>query len=759
MKPRYSIVIPVLNSRSTLELVLRCLEAQTFPHEDFECVVVDDGSTDGTLELLRSYKGGLRLNLLANRAGVGRAQSRELGWRQSTGEVVVFLDDDMLVAPGWLEAYHAAFQQLETDVVAGAQGHLKLETKKESARELARLAAVEPQGLLVRDVAGQLRGLLAHAAPGHYPHPVSEQLEQQLPAVCDAYPQSLVAAYSFMASNGAARRSLLERTSGFNPCWRRFDDLELAIRLWELGARFAFASEAAGLHLHDAAQGFEWFTLNELVALFCRHPYHLVLLMHFWGHFHSPGNPAPRHPVFDSLLALASAGASPSEPDGGELFASVYKQPLPADCRYEREKLVQYFSKLPCWSASIIEAELDLAVARGLFVRRDGGQVYFDINHTDNWLRDNTTILQRWLATFVFSNQKTRFLKTQQPSDLLRVRCEGTYEVRIEAATLDGVAGQAVLNIPLPIEHRAQTCVRIKGCSPANLLDYADRSKTMVTGFPLPHREGEDTVISYDFECFVHEFAPVETREPPPSQAELSRFLRPSMPKEYLLRAKALLKQIITGEGGDAYTVARLIYQWIQHNVVFLETPFPYPYYLILDTGLGPCMQQTRLFINLCRLMGIPAREQVGALLPYDFSLSISQSSIARGVGFSPFIHTWSEFYDAARGWVPIEIHGFGRKCVTGLNVTDPRRLRQLEEAYDDIYRPLIFGSMHPFRVYCSEQANKLPSYPLVKSERGLKPLPAHLPPLLYILTCQLSFPEQEHLFDRPSTAQISGQG
>jgi hypothetical protein len=76
---------------------------------------------------------------------------------------------------------------------------------------------------------------------------------------------------------------------------------------------------------------------------------------------------------------------------------------------------------------------------------------------------------------------------------------------------------------------------------------------------------------------------------------------------------------------------------------------------------------------------------------------------------------------------------------VNGLNVPDQRRRDELEDAYNDIYKPLIFGSMHPFRVYCSEQANKLPSYPLIKSERGLKPLPADLPPLLYTLNCEVS--------------------
>lgn len=739
MKPVFSIVIPVLNSRPTLELVLRCLDAQTFPRDEFECVIVDDGSTDGTLELLKHHTGGLRLNVVANRAGVGRAQSRELGWRRGEGEIVVFLNGDMLPPPNWLEAYHTAFQQKEAEVVSGGHSHLNLVAKNDCARELAPLAGTQPEGLLTRDVAEQFRRLRGYAAPGQYPHPVYEKLEQQLPAFCDAYPRSLISSYSFMASNAAVRRGLLEKSSGFNPCWPRFDDLELGIRLWETGARFAFAPEAAAFHLHEAERHFAWFNLNEFVSLFCRHPYHLVLLMHFWGYHHSPGNPPPPHPIFDSLLDLESGGASPDAPDGGELFAGVYKQPFPADCRYERHELVEHFARLPFWSTSDIGEELDRALALGLFTKRKGERVYLDINHTNNWLRDNTLFLQRWLTTYVIGNQKTPFLTTQRPDLCVTVRCRGTYEVRIEASALDGVEGEVLLNVPLPVEHPSQTDLRITGCSPENLLDYAGRSRTMVTGLPVTHREGEETVISYEFECLVHEFAPVEKRETPPAPGDLSRFLRPSLPQEHLLKAKAILRQIITRESDDHYSTARLIYEWLQHNVVFLETPFAYPYYLTLDTGQGTCIQMTRLFINLCRLKGIPAREQVGSLLPYDLGVVGPQPSIAQGVGFSPFIHTWAEFYDAARGWIPIEIHGYGTKCVNGLNVPDRRHHAALEECYNDIHKPFIFGSLHPFRVYCGEQANKLPSYPVIKSERGLKPLAAGSPPLLHTLTCDLS--------------------
>jgi GT2 family glycosyltransferase len=759
MQPLFSIAIPTFNSLASLKLVLRCLEVQAFAPGDFGCVVVDDGSTDGTAEFLQSYRPAFGFKSIINRHNTGRAQARDLAWRKCNGEIVIFLDSDMLPSPHWLEQYRQAFAAGAPDVVSGTRYNLQLDARQgDRVEELARWAGTTPEQLFVANIAeDQFRLIDGRARLGQYAHPVYEKLETEVRQVYASDAQSLICCWSFMASNAAVRRSLLQRTSGFNPCMVRGDDLELAIRLWEIGARFGFADEAQAIHLGGAEQTIYWPTMNDLATAFCRHPYRLVLMMHLWRFYHSPDHSSAVPPGFEHLLSLHRDSQDASPPDILEQCQRIYKQPFPANCRYSRDELIEFFSLSPFWTPEQAADGLDLAVSRGLYVESREGQLYFDNYHTDNWLRDCTSIMERWLAPFVLNHNKTPFQDTQQPSKLLSFDCRGTYEVIIPAEALAGVEGQLFINLSLPVEHICQSEVRLTNCSPSNLLEYRDRAGGMAVNIPLVERGGEEIRIGYDFTCRMHEFAPVEKErgEVAASPAELARHLRPSFPPKYMVRARSLLDQIITDKQAGPYNIARMIYMWIQHQVLFTQTPFHFPYFLIMDTGFGPCTQLTRLFVNLCRLSGIPARELCGApvmqdaaKLLRDFNEGTTYDIDLSFRGYTPFIHTWAEFYDPARGWLPVEIHGFGEKCVTALNIVDEHFVEEVREIYAEIYKPLLFGSMAPFRIYTSEQANKQPVYPLVKNGGSIKGLPEVTAATLYNLRCSFS---SDRVSDDPS--------
>jgi glycosyltransferase involved in cell wall biosynthesis len=727
-----SVVVPVMSSRRSLELVLRCLERQTLARGDFECVVVDDASGDGTSELLRAYRPGINLTHVRNEVGAGRAQARDTGWRRSAGEVVVFLDADVLPAPEWLEKYREEFDASGADVLAGSQLNLDVAPSSEDLpRLLASLTGAAPEELFGEGAAGQFRRLAGHARPGLFPHPVYEKLAEQLPDVCRAHPESLIAAYSFMASNAAVRRSQLEKTSGFNPCLRRFDDLELAIRLKKTGARFGFAEGARAYHLCDAARPAQWLTVNELLALFCRHPYRLLLLMQLWAQNNSPAPGAPRASVEETLEGVVRASADALPAGLAEEFGRLYKQPVPAHYRHHKDTMVDYHSS-EAWAADEVTEELDRAVAEGLVVQRKGTDLYFDYNHTINWIRDSTLSMQRWIEEMVLS-KKTLYHRTKRPSDLLTLGCRGRYEITIPADALPVGWERAVLNVPLPVAHKSQTEVRITDCFPANLLDYQDRQKGMALSVPLSRPDGGEIKIGYEFECRLHENAPVERVGGAGSAEDMTRYLRASFPPDYLRKARSLLQRLVPGGAGDAYETARAIYNWIQHNIIFLEPPLSYPYFAILDTGYGTCIDQTRLFINLCRLLGLPAREQCGAQLPSVCRVPYPVEVKTRG--YSPFVHTWAEFYDPRRGWVPVEVNGFGDKALNAVNLPDAKVREQLRQWRGEC----VFGGMSPFRIYTGDQANKLPATPMVKSGAGWQSLPELSSSTVYTLTCDLS--------------------
>lgn len=99
MTPRVSVVVPTRNRLGTLRRALTGVEAQRF--RDFEVLVIDDGSTDGTAAWLHAERPGVRV--LAT-GGAGSAAARNAGIEHARGELVAFLDDDDVWRPAYLEA-------------------------------------------------------------------------------------------------------------------------------------------------------------------------------------------------------------------------------------------------------------------------------------------------------------------------------------------------------------------------------------------------------------------------------------------------------------------------------------------------------------------------------------------------------------------------------------------------------------------------------------------------------------------------------
>lgn len=97
---QFSVVIPVYNREHLIQDALESVLDQT--HDNYEIIVVDDGSTDGTCEAIRKYGDKVRLIVQEN-AGPGAARNR--GIRASSGEYVAFLDSDDRWFPWTLSTY------------------------------------------------------------------------------------------------------------------------------------------------------------------------------------------------------------------------------------------------------------------------------------------------------------------------------------------------------------------------------------------------------------------------------------------------------------------------------------------------------------------------------------------------------------------------------------------------------------------------------------------------------------------------------
>src|ERR1700722_2995929 len=104
MSAGVTVIVPVWNRRDLLERLLGGLRAQTYPIA--EALVVDDGSGDGSAELAESL--GCRVVRMGARGGFAKAVNR--GIRESRTPLVAIVNNDIDLAPDWLEKLAAALE-------------------------------------------------------------------------------------------------------------------------------------------------------------------------------------------------------------------------------------------------------------------------------------------------------------------------------------------------------------------------------------------------------------------------------------------------------------------------------------------------------------------------------------------------------------------------------------------------------------------------------------------------------------------------
>lgn len=95
---RYSVIVPAYNSERTLGDCLQALEAQTLPRENYEILVVDDGSTDETSKIAQRYAA-----CYIFQKNQGPASARNLGADFASGSIVLFTDSDCTPCANWIE--------------------------------------------------------------------------------------------------------------------------------------------------------------------------------------------------------------------------------------------------------------------------------------------------------------------------------------------------------------------------------------------------------------------------------------------------------------------------------------------------------------------------------------------------------------------------------------------------------------------------------------------------------------------------------
>jgi len=110
----FSVVIPVLNRESDIGECIESLLNQNFPSSKFEVIIVDNGSTDDTLKVIKHYPVKC---VLEKKKGPGAA--RNAGIRYARGEYLAFMDSDCVAEASWLNAFGRFVEKREVWLAGG----------------------------------------------------------------------------------------------------------------------------------------------------------------------------------------------------------------------------------------------------------------------------------------------------------------------------------------------------------------------------------------------------------------------------------------------------------------------------------------------------------------------------------------------------------------------------------------------------------------------------------------------------------------
>ena len=218
-----SVVVPSYEGAARVKRLLDLLRAQTLPSSLFEVVVVDDGSARALDEQVDARTFPFAVTVLRQQ-NQGAAAARHLGALQARGDLLVFVDDDMVVGPGFLAAHLRHHQERERLVVLGWMR-----------------GEAEGWGLMER----------WHQ---HHLDKKSEVLSSGAP----------IRGNSLFSGNVSMRKRDYLAAGGFDRSLRRGHDAELGLRLEKLGAHFRFSKQAWSQHGMDR-QPLSWWRARAML--------------------------------------------------------------------------------------------------------------------------------------------------------------------------------------------------------------------------------------------------------------------------------------------------------------------------------------------------------------------------------------------------------------------------------------------------------------------------------------------------------------
>lgn len=256
-----SVVIPTYNRAEILKLTLSSLMRQSYARDRFEVLVVDDGSSDHTPKVVRSFCGCLRIRYFYQRdEGYRLSRARNIGIENAHGEVVIFLDSDIVVCPEYV-AEHVG-RHFNSEISTVVVGYIYGFGPGVEKGSLLRLINFE-------DITQSTEVLRRNRALWDLREAVYRKVDDDL--------SSLPAPWRFSwGGSMSVRKRDIEKVGMFDEDFRSWgaEDIEFGYRCFKKGLRFVLNRNAWGVHYPHAndLDGKRESNWRNMLLFYQRHP-------------------------------------------------------------------------------------------------------------------------------------------------------------------------------------------------------------------------------------------------------------------------------------------------------------------------------------------------------------------------------------------------------------------------------------------------------------------------------------------------------
>ena len=252
---KISVVIPTYNRCGSLIKLFEALKDQT--HKDFEVVLVDAGSEDGTADLDKKYAVFFPVKYV-RQSDEGFVDAVNDGLKLSSGEIFLRSDDDVIPEPGWLEAVKEAFDS--SSDIGGVTGPVVTPDEYREKRDLFSLQNRLKHGNFLWKIIGKF--YYDYLMEGRA-FDICRDLKCGAFSYGANFPDALkvggiIEVDHHESCNMAVRKDLLEKVGGFDKSFIKtaeFCDTDIAYKLRKLGFKTVFSPKAVISHF-PSTQGF-----------------------------------------------------------------------------------------------------------------------------------------------------------------------------------------------------------------------------------------------------------------------------------------------------------------------------------------------------------------------------------------------------------------------------------------------------------------------------------------------------------------------